>query len=272
MEHISNQLQEIQKSGLVNKEWRQPVISSEENLALAISSPNLLQRRLEDLKEVLRLVMVKIGLRPHNWPTDADKGVLIQHIEEHFGKHSPEEIKLAFDMAINGRIGEGDDFANCYENFSCAFFSKIMNAYRKWAATEVKYLPKENTLTPVPEGIADWTEVYDRFLSMDLEALGAQPIPAEIFDWLVYIGKIKLSKEEKNEKFKEAVLIKRKWIFEEITHKSTPERQKYLKEFNRQIAEDDFMADTIAEVKKVAKKVFIHERMKKEKQAVCPNF
>jgi hypothetical protein len=140
-----------------------------------------------------------------------------------------------------------------------------MNAYRKWAANEVKYLPKKEKVAevkPNPE-IADWTEVYNKFLEMEVSP---QSIPAEIFDWLFYTGKIKLTSDEKRELLKRAIPVKRQWLFDEITHKSTPERLKYLKEFNRQVQEDDFMQDTIDELKKVGKKIFVHERMQKEKQ------
>lgn len=81
------------------------------------------------------MVMVKIGLRSLNWPADEEKIILIQHIRENFGGHHLAEINLAFDMAIAGSL---DAEANCYENFSCLYFSGIMNAYRKWSREEYR--------------------------------------------------------------------------------------------------------------------------------------
>lgn len=38
-------------------------------------------------------------------------------------------------MAIDGKLSVD---AKCYENFSCAYFSEIMNAYRLWSSQEIK--------------------------------------------------------------------------------------------------------------------------------------
>lgn len=120
-------------------------------LANAIRGRLIAKCGAENLKEVLRLCMVKVGLRANNWPQNEEKAVLIAHIVENYGGHTAEEVKLAFDMAISGNLDIDD--VNCYENFSCAYFSKIMNAYRRWAAQEVKTirpdsLPEQKIFTP----------------------------------------------------------------------------------------------------------------------------
>lgn len=79
------------------------------------------------LREALRYSMTKIGLRGANFPKGIEKSLLLQHIWENFGELSPEEIKLAFDWAIDDRL-DIDEY-NCYENFSCAYVSKILKAY-----------------------------------------------------------------------------------------------------------------------------------------------
>lgn len=88
--------------------------------------------------------MVKIGLRANNWPTDEEKLLLQQHIVRFYGNHTLDEIRLAFDMAITGRL---DVQANCYENFSCLYFSTIMNAYRQWVAREAG-MQEQKLLSP----------------------------------------------------------------------------------------------------------------------------
>lgn len=105
-------------------------------LEIALQSPLIAKSPVEDLKQVLRVVMLKLGLRGANMPAGEEKSVLIFHIIENFGGHRVEEIKLAFDMAIMGKL-EIDD-VNCFENFSCQYFSKIMNAYRLWSKEAVK--------------------------------------------------------------------------------------------------------------------------------------
>lgn len=116
----------------------QHVSGDEKKLTAALFSPRIQEADVEGLKEALRYVMVKIGLRANNWPNELEKLILIQHILEYFGGHTIDEIKLAFDMAITGKLDIDD--VSCYENFSCAYFSKIMIAYRQWSAEAVRGL------------------------------------------------------------------------------------------------------------------------------------
>lgn len=118
------------------------------NLQIAIRCNRIGRADISELKEVLRLVMMKIGLRAANMPTEIEKAVLIGHIYENYSGHTLEEIKLAFDMAISGKL---DVDATCYENFSCLYFSSIMNAYRDWAKQEVKEMPAEEKELPKPD-------------------------------------------------------------------------------------------------------------------------
>lgn len=111
------------------------------NFELAISEKRINDDDPERLKQVLRLVMVKIGLRSNNWPNDEEKKILLAHIFENFGGHTVSEIRLAFEMAMDGKF---DVDANCYENFSCLYFSKIMEAYRGWAKEMFRQIKIEN--------------------------------------------------------------------------------------------------------------------------------
>lgn len=88
--------------------------------------------------EVLRYVMVLIGLRAQNYPDKIETQILVNFITKHYGGHTPAEIKLAFEMAITRKL---DIEAKCYENFSVAYFVSIMEAYREWAKEQIKQLP-----------------------------------------------------------------------------------------------------------------------------------
>ncbi len=119
-----------------------PKNSEELALEKAINSGLIKTSSLEELKQVLRLVMVKIGLRGQNFPNELEKSVLFAHIIEHFGGNRLEEIKLAFDMAMSGKL-DVDDW-KCYENFSCAYFTMIMGSYQRWSSQAIAHLkPKE---------------------------------------------------------------------------------------------------------------------------------
>jgi hypothetical protein len=83
------------------------------------------------LREAMRYAMVKIGLRGANFPKGIEKSLLLQHVYENFGDLTPAEIRIAFDWAIDDRLELGPDGFNCFENFSCAYVSKILKAYLK---------------------------------------------------------------------------------------------------------------------------------------------
>lgn len=124
-----------------------PVLKEQVNseLQVAVNNRSIIRADLEDLKTVLRVCMVKVGLRAANWPNDMERSILLEHIYTHYGNHTPQEIKLAFDMAITGKL---NCEANCYENFSCLYFSQVMDAYRKWSKVEYVEPPPPQKLEP----------------------------------------------------------------------------------------------------------------------------
>jgi hypothetical protein len=129
-------------SGLAKQEWK-PLKngSSEANSILqARSTQSLRLRHEEDIKQVLRYSMVLVGLRGNNMPTEEEKFVLLNFIRSNFGNVTPEEIKLAFEWAVSGKLGID---AKCYENFSCEYFGRIMKAYIDYARQETITVVKE---------------------------------------------------------------------------------------------------------------------------------
>ena len=78
--------------------------------------------------------MVKVGLRGSNFPDGAEKALLLAHVNLNYGNHTPEEIRLAFDLALSAKLGLDIADVKCYESFSCLYFSTIMNAYRIWSS------------------------------------------------------------------------------------------------------------------------------------------
>lgn len=142
-------MDQLQKSESQRSELMLPQISEKEKFEMAISSQKIGESGEEAIRQALRYAMVKIGLRGKNFPTGIEKFLLIRHVHENFAGNTCEEIKLAFDWAISGRLEE--DY-NCFENFSCAYFSRIMNAYNTLANSakekteirhEVEYKPEE---------------------------------------------------------------------------------------------------------------------------------
>lgn len=163
------------------------------SLEIALKSDKIIISSLEQIKEVLRLVMIKLGLRAQNWPTDEEKHVLIHHIIKEYGGHTLDEIKLAFDMAISQKL---EVEVNCYENFSCLYFSNIMNAYRVWAkqkykAPPAKELPPSNEPPMSDEDFLIMNKgVYETIKKWGL-------ISARCYDILTRRNELVLTEEEK---------------------------------------------------------------------------
>lgn len=143
------------------QESRELRTGEEKQFGVALQSKMIKDCQLEEVKEVLRYVMIKVGLRAQNFPNDLEKLILFEHISMHYSGHRLNEIKVAFDMAISGKLEfpEGES-ANCYENFSCRYFSTIMNAYQKWAG-EVHRTVLEPKVEPPEQRIFTQDELDD---------------------------------------------------------------------------------------------------------------
>jgi hypothetical protein len=124
---------------LAQQEWKPLGSGNALAIQLAQSTQSLRLSGEEDLKQVLRYCMVLVGLRGNNLPTEEEKFVLTNFIRSNFGNQTSAEIKIAFEMAVAGKLQVD---AKCYENFSCEYFGRIMNAYLEYARQEIKNLPK----------------------------------------------------------------------------------------------------------------------------------
>jgi hypothetical protein len=135
----------------VQQEWKPLEIGKgTANLIIkAQSTENIRVRPENDLKQVLRLSMLMVGLRGANMPTDEEKYVLLAFIKSNYGNQTPEEIAIAFEYAVAGKLNTD---CKCYENFSCEYFGRIMNAYIEYARQETKNVkkPELERIKPVP--------------------------------------------------------------------------------------------------------------------------
>jgi hypothetical protein len=130
----------------VSQELQRQKSGDEGKLEISLAAPLVKHAPVEEIKQVLRLIMVKIGLRAQNWPEEEEKDVLIDHIISNYGGHTVEEIRLAFEMAIGGKLDLPLKDVKCYENFSCAYFSSIMNSYRKWSEEAYRLVIKDTAI------------------------------------------------------------------------------------------------------------------------------
>lgn len=212
--------------------------------------------------------MIKVGLRGENYPTDEGKDVLLSHIVEYYGNHTHEEIKLAFELAITGRLEftEKQDSKH-YENFSCEYFSRIMNAYRTWAAKTYKEVVKPKPPEPEKEDLNDktmqdwWNDVSNRVRNQGMSYLF---ISTQLYDWAFGKGLVQDSGISKSEIFKQTV---DKHI-EELTEKYRSEQsiqvKKELEDFLRMKKFSLVEAYYAEMVKTLSKRLMVFVMMKNE--------
>lgn len=168
------------------------------DLKTALQSNKIVNASSEELSEVLKYAMMIVGIRGANIPFQSDFDFMKQFVVRNFGSHTTDEIKLAFDMAVAGKL-EVD--ARAFENFSCEYIGRIMAAYRKWAVNEHRNMPApidESKLLSAPEIEVDWSNVWADILQAAKEGrIETKIIGVPIYDWLESKGELKLSFAEK---------------------------------------------------------------------------
>ena len=258
------------------RELRQPVLGDELGLLTAIENTKINKSSVEEIKQVLRLCLIKIGLRSQNWPSDEEKMVLIEHIVRNYGNHTCEEIKLAFDMAMLGKLTEinsrNEEIVldpNCYENFSCLYFSKIMNSYRSWAKEAYQHLPKSNLtqIENVPTGTSDkemaqWIEDW-RLKINDIR--NPTLIPPSFYEWLVEKGEINLTKEQKQDYIHNQAVAVRIYNLSELAKQEGDhgESRKQLNEFNAMRNNGVIEGIEVERLREIAKKIAVFDYLKR---------
>lgn len=91
----------------------------------------------EELSDVLKIVMIKVGIRAKNLPEPEEALILKDHIIRNYGNMPLLSIRAAWELLIDGKIQGPEHF----ENFSCHYFSKVMNAYKAWENKVYRDIP-----------------------------------------------------------------------------------------------------------------------------------
>lgn len=103
----------------------------------------------ESIKMSLRYIFTLVGLKSENLPSELQKMVLMEFIESEFGWMTPDEMKLAFRMAVAGKL---DVEINHFQNFSPVYFAAVANAYKeKRGAALTEYNSKMLEMTTKPD-------------------------------------------------------------------------------------------------------------------------
>lgn len=242
------------------------LILPEQSFISALQSPKIISASFEQMMQVLMKVIMKVGVRANNLPDELERSVLIEHILKNFGGNTLKEIELAFDMAISCKL---DVEANCFENFSCIYFSKIMTAYRSWAIQEYKYVSnkREESLMlensdklsdeEMEEWVGDWRQKIETVKNPIL-------IPPLFYDYLDRIGELRLTTKQKMDYMRDnAVSLRYNQLAYRIESEGNHSKAKEeLIEFNKMREAGCFTGDEYNRLKELAKKIAVFYHLK----------
>lgn len=245
--------------------------TGEDKFEIAIQDEKIINSPMESLKEVLRLAMLKLGIRGQNLPSDEEKYILLQHISENYGNHTPSEITLAFELAIAGKLYLEEKDIKAYENFSCLYFSTIMNAYRIWSREPMSKIREKQKRLQLPYGqrdnlsddeMVEWINEWDKekFISTD----GIDYIPILFYEYLVKKGKIDLTNEQKKEYLDRAIVIREGELFRYSEKYSMRYHKEEYGNFKNERESQMFSSGTLNQLRNLAKKIAVFEYLKEK--------
>ena len=200
----------------------------------------------EPIRQSLRYVFALIGLKAENLPTDIQKIVLLEFIQTELKHFTPEELKLAFRMAVAGELNV--EILH-FQNFNAVYLSNVMNAYKeKRGAALTEMNQKLKALEPKKEPteaeqIAAFWDYMEKFVGSKFEEYRT----TKRIDWdkvfgsdhmfiqLEKLGIIHLTVQTKNEIMKIAeTQVKTQW---ENERSQSRDRVREIRQLREALAE-----------------------------------
>ena len=105
---VVNQITVSKENNREVVKWKPTVLGDENEFTKALQHNQIVKSTVDEITQVLKLAMLKVGIREKQLPSQEEKQVLIDHILTNYGNHTPAEIKLAFDMAISGKLEDAN--------------------------------------------------------------------------------------------------------------------------------------------------------------------
>lgn len=227
---------------------------------MAIRTPTALNAKPKDLLDILLKIMLKMGIRAASLPTEASMKILTAHVLREYGGHTCEEITLAFDMAMTGKLDIDSKDVPCYENFSCLYFSRIMNAYRRWAAQEYKALERNEPLPPATLreamddiGMQEW--LNQTILNAQDPEYAPEFCPEALYTWMEGNGKIRPGMAEEMEFLSLAVDRRQAWLLHQVEQWPSTAARYALSGFLEMKKQGFFTGTEIGALQSLAKKI-----------------
>jgi hypothetical protein len=232
-------------------------------LSIALQSPGVGIVDDDELSKVLRYALVLMGVKAENWPVPEEKTILLAHIKKYYSKHTLREVCLAFELAINGTLELSRNEITCYENFSCQYFSKIMNAYRRWAAPRANEIGRlVPTLALPPENADDffsewWTEFVAQVKGGGLRV---EFVPMSLYAWKEKRGDLEALKRERFDLLLQKAVDRRlAQLTLAVNQGLNKALKKLLDEFLQMKESGEFSGENAAYIKRLAKQMLLFE-------------
>ena len=138
----------------------------EHSLAVAhFEESNLLQSSEEDIKMVLRRVILLLGIKKESFPSEIQKGLILEFLKENYSFLTISDIKNAFELAIMGKL---DVSSTSYQSFNCEYICSILNAYKRYIQENkiyTKYLDRNNVSINQQDQAQQIKEANENFLN-----------------------------------------------------------------------------------------------------------
>ena len=255
------QLQKITDNLNLERQKLAPTLSEiGDSLELALKDVRIADSTEERLKEPLKYAMMKLGIRAANIPKSLEKDVLTSHIRQYYGGHTVSEIRLAFDMALTGKLDLGDNDVNCFENFSCAYFSTIMNAYRKWSKEQVKEIQQVRPQQLSNSYITSQEEKEQEIKELEQkETLVLELIPLYLYEYMIELKTIEPTNEEKFDYLEKAA----KYRLQDLEQKGKDLLNKDAitdyNQYKKQYEAGELSGHWVNNVKNLAKKMIVYD-------------
>lgn len=136
-----------------------------------------------EICQALAYCMVLIGLRAENYPSKPEQLIMVNYLLKYFPYTTTEDIRLAFECAVAGKLDLLQSDIKHYENFSCLYLATILRAYKKYFNEVMAEYDRKPVLRALPPVGFDNVSIvdmhYQEFLS---DQLNIHTISSRVFE------------------------------------------------------------------------------------------
>lgn len=231
----------------------------------ALKSKLIGQATEEELKIKLVRIYLLVGLRQQHFPADEEKTFVHQYIFQNYGNKTLDEFELAFSLAIKGQLNLKLEDYKVFDQFSCEYISRIMNAYRDWLkhaselAKTIKETPMIDDKTEItPMEMIEWIEEYKQKEDIILDL-----IPISFYTFLTDTGIIKITNEQKWEVAAKATQSIKTDLMNDIPQCKTTDALNSFRTFEK-MEKDGFTGKFKSEIQNRAKRMIVYDYLTKK--------